>query len=86
MRTILFLIILFSVISCKSIEEIKLQNRLLENKGVIVQVNKNIGYISVMWDCYNRPYKNQPCYGFSEYPISLFEDPQIGDTLLLKKK
>jgi len=86
LKTLAFLILLMIVsliVSCRSIEEINLQNRLLDTKTIIVSVNNKTGYETLKWDCYSKPYKNQPCYGFSDHPIFLFDNTVIGDTLKL---
>lgn len=83
-----YLIILFTLIglvSCRSIQELKPQNRLLTTYPIVVGIDNKLGYVTLKWDCDNKPYKNQPCYGFSEHPIELFENISLGDTLRLIK-
>lgn len=79
------LFILISLVSCRSIQEVKLQSRLLTTYPTVVEINRELGYVILKWDCNNRPYKNQPCYGFSDHPIHLFENISLGDTLRLIK-
>lgn len=91
-KLILPLILLISLFSCRSIEDIKLQSSLLEKKATVIEINSDKGYVTLYWDCANRPYKRQPCYGISKHPISLFENTRgrlsidIGDTLQIVKK
>lgn len=84
MKKIILLLILFS--SCRSLEQIKLQASLLEDYAIFVEVNQKKEYVVLMWPCAEAPFKNQPCYGVSEHPISLFENPVLGDTLKIVKR
>ena len=83
--SIILIVLFYFIFSCKSIQEVKQQSRLLTTYPIVVSINHKLGYVTIKWDCNDRPYKNQPCYGFSDHPLYLFENIMLGDTLLLSK-
>lgn len=59
---------------------------MFDTKATVLEVNTKKGYVTLYWDCTNKPYKNQPCFGTSTHPLSLFDNISLGDTIVLMKK
>ncbi len=75
-KTIINLLIIL-LFSCKS------KVTLLENEGTIIEINKSGNYITILWECHQKPYKNQPCFAESRHPIYKFSNYRIGQRVSL---
>jgi hypothetical protein len=79
----LIIITTFATFSCRTQDEILMQKNLMSTTGEIVFIDKERGFVSIRWMCYDPPFRNQPCMKFMEFPIYLFNDPEIGKLIQL---
>jgi len=79
-----YLIILILLSGCKTYERNVISQRLMNDYGIIGEVNYEHAYYAVYWSCADPRWKNQPCFGISEHPLRI--GIVVGDTVKLKTK
>jgi hypothetical protein len=80
-----FVIAIFLLLSgCEAAKVNRVRQRIMSEKGIVIEVNREYGFYTVYWYCENPRYKNQPCFGISDHPIR--EGINLGDTVKITIK
>ena len=80
-----FVIAIFLFLSgCEAAKVNRLRQRIMSEKGIVIEVNREYGFYTVFWECENVRYKNQPCFGISDHPMR--EGINLGDTVKITIK
>jgi hypothetical protein len=83
MRAVIVIIFLF-LSGCEAAKVNRLRQRIMSEKGIVIEVNRDYGFYTVFWECENPRYKNQPCFGISDHPMR--EGINLGDTVKIMIK
>jgi len=80
-----FVIAIFLFLSgCEAAKVNRLRQRIMSEKGIVIEVNRGYGFYTVFWECENARYKNQPCFGISDHPMR--SGINVGDTVRITIK
>ena len=80
-----FVIAIFLFLSgCEAAKVNRLRQRIMSEKGIVIEVNRGYGFYTVFWECENPRYKNQPCFGISDHPMR--SGINVGDTVRITIK
>jgi len=86
MRIFISIIALLIVSSCKTHEEILMQKNVMSTAGEITYVDGYRGFLTIRWECFDPPFANQPCFKYMEFPVFLFENPVVGQKIIVGEK
>jgi hypothetical protein len=79
------IVIIFMLLSgCEAAKVNRLRQRIMSEKGIVIEVNRDYGFYTVFWECENPRYRNQPCFGISNHPMR--EGINLGDTVKIMIK
>jgi len=75
MNKVLIVLVLFLLISCRPI-------RPLSAVGTVLEVNKEKGYVWVMFPCEVIKWEEKPCYGATRFDLKYFRaDIEVKDAV-----
>ena len=56
----------------------------MSEQGTVIEINRKYGFYTVLWECENAGFKNQPCFGISDH--NMRQEINLGDTVKITIK